>query len=111
MTRQVSKRDWAGFAKHAAPEAIAARLAAATTAHVQAGREVAELRDLLAERQRQVAAGEWPPEPKTQVLSVRFADDELAELDAWALARGLTRTQALRGLISGLLAATQEDQT
>lgn len=56
---QITNR--AGFARHAAPEAIAHHLAAATKAQIEATREVAWLTQLLEERQRQVAAGEWPP--------------------------------------------------
>ena len=62
---QITNR--AGFAKHAAPEAIAHHLAAAAKAQIEATREVAWLTQLLEDRQRQVAAGEWPPPAKTEV--------------------------------------------
>lgn len=53
--------NWDSYAKHAAPQAIEHRLRLARRYAADANRKVRRLEDLLAERRRQVEAGEWPP--------------------------------------------------
>lgn len=103
---QITNR--AGVAKHAAPEAIAAHLAAATKAQIEATREVAWLTQLLEERQHQVAAGEWPPPAKTEVLTVRFTEAEAEALQRYANERTQSVSEALREIISMALGSTPD---
>lgn len=53
--------DWARVGKHAAPQAIEARLKTARRARGTAQRLVDRWEALLEQRMAQVAAGEWPP--------------------------------------------------
>lgn len=56
----IASRDRKGFARHAAPGAIEAYLRHARKAERAATAERLWLETLLAERRRQVDAGEWP---------------------------------------------------
>lgn len=58
---QVSWADRAGFAEHAAPQAIEVHLRAAQAAQRAAERDVKWLSALLARRTDAIAAGTWPP--------------------------------------------------
>lgn len=54
-------RGHKGYAEHAAPENIKARLDEAIAAERKIHLEIMWLTGLLVTRSRQVAAGEWPP--------------------------------------------------
>jgi hypothetical protein len=77
----MTEADWARVEKHAAPQAIEARLRTARSVLVAAQRVVDRWEALLVARMAQVAAGEWPP----PVERITWADlrpgDVIAHLD------------------------------
>lgn len=61
---RVERKDRQGFEKHASPEAILWHLKSAHGRRLVAESDIRWLEKLLAERSRQVVAGEWPPEKR-----------------------------------------------
>lgn len=64
--RRVAPKYWAGFAEHAAPEAISAYLASATAERRSLDRYIVKLQDLLERRTAEQAAGTWLTTDKEQ---------------------------------------------
>lgn len=103
--------DWRRFGQHAAIEAIEAVMNDLGARVVAAEKAIERLADLRAKRRRQIATGEWPPQPKGNVLSVRFTEAEAEALQRYANQRSWSVSEALRHIIRKSIGAGSTPDT